>query len=820
MLRLLLLIALLLPLPLYGQEGGGLPVAAETPAPAPLPAPAPAFPGVGDVVPRAAQVAEQGAQLEGKLAPYRELESSRLRLVEAGAQWKTFEKRAQELGPMPEWPLDRLLDIRRQLIDARSPLGKELDQLSQKLEGLEGLRRQWGEIHQFWEGWKRELESSGAEIPQDAFRQTSETIAAAEAAIASATTPLLDLQRDVTTHLGRSQELLANLDSGLAILRKQTFKKNAPSFGNPAFYTQFKNPELWLSVKNGISTVQGVNIGFFQRQGWVLLLQVVVAGLLIGAIRNYRRRVESTAEWQFMLRHAWATGLFVVLVGLSPLYSAPPPLWRLLLFVVATMSAVVLICGLVKNPRKRMTVVALAGFLVLSLALRAISLPQPFYRLYIAFICLAGIPLLLHQAQRNRQAHGGKVNGFTFSLYCGAVVLIVALTAQAAGYNVFAAQLVENAVKAVFIGLFAAMALRLGRGGIDFLLARPPWPGKGFFRRFGKALGERLKRGLRIVVAIYALLYLLETWSLFDSVAEAGGWILGLSFTVGESDVTVGMLAGGLLTLYLAVEFSWIVRALLETEFFPRQRIERGVRDSIKRLLHYFLIFLGFLLALSVAGIELRNFAILAGAFGIGIGFGLQNIVNNFVSGLILLFERPIKLGDMVVIGEDWGTVRKIGLRSTVVETLDSSEIIVPNSDLISEKVSNWTLSTSRARIVVPVGVAYGSNVPLVMKVLDEVARQHPEVLEEPPPSPIFTAFGDSSLDFQLRVWVADISHRLVVRSEILQAIDRRFRSEGIEIPFPQRDLHLRSSDVNLFPPATSPAGPGSADGAVRDENG
>jgi small-conductance mechanosensitive channel len=242
-----------------------------------------------------------------------------------------------------------------------------------------------------------------------------------------------------------------------------------------------------------------------------------------------------------------------------------------------------------------------------------------------------------------------------------------------------------------------------------------------------------------------------------------------------------------------------VFRALLETSFFPRKHVGRGLRDSIKKLLHYTLVLIGFFFALNLVGLELKHFVVLAGAFGIGIGFGLQNIFNNFVSGIILLFERPIKTGDVVVLDNEWGKIKKIGLRSTVVETWDRAEIIVPNSQFISEKVTNWTLTTGVARVVFPVGVAYGSDVPLVLNILEEAARQHPDVLDDPPPSPIFVGFGESSLDFELRAWMTDVNKRLRIKSDLGQYIDSRFREKGVQIPFPQLDLHLRSVDEKIL---------------------
>ena len=214
--------------------------------------------------------------------------------------------------------------------------------------------------------------------------------------------------------------------------------------------------------------------------------------------------------------------------------------------------------------------------------------------------------------------------------------------------------------------------------------------------------------------------------------------------------------------------------------------------------MHYAIVLVGFLLTLSVLGVDFTNLAIIGGALGVGIGFGMQTIVNNFVCGLIMLFERPVKVGDSVEFGSQMGRVKQVGLRATVVATYDNAEIVVPNADLITSQVTNWTLAERRRRLKLPVGVAYGADVALVIQTLMECAEDNVLVLSNPKPAVIFFGFGDSSLDFELRVWIADFDSRRVVQSEINQDIDQRFRELGIEIPFPQRDLHLRSIDPSV----------------------
>ncbi len=205
-------------------------------------------------------------------------------------------------------------------------------------------------------------------------------------------------------------------------------------------------------------------------------------------------------------------------------------------------------------------------------------------------------------------------------------------------------------------------------------------------------------------------------------------------------------------------------------------------------------VFVGFFFAVGALGVDFKNITILAGAFSIGIGFGLQNIVNNFVSGLILLFERPIKVDDVVMIDGGLARIKKLGLRATIVQTLGGSDVIVPNSDLVSTRVINWTLSNRLMRLAIPVGVAYGSDVPRVLCTLQEVGGAHPRVLADPESQVPFLSFGGSSLDFELRVWV-EVEDFVSIRSDLHQEVDRRFREEGIEIAFPQHDLHLRTVD-------------------------
>lgn len=272
---------------------------------------------------------------------------------------------------------------------------------------------------------------------------------------------------------------------------------------------------------------------------------------------------------------------------------------------------------------------------------------------------------------------------------------------------------------------------------------------------------------------------------------------------LGEVEITLWTLVYFLILLLLLLYFTGKLKKLLIERVLVRASLDIGARQAVGSITRYLLIFIGLLIILQTVGINLTTLNVIAGAVGIGIGFGLQNIASNFISGLIILFERPIKVGDRIVVGEVEGDVVEIGARSTTVVTNNNIAIIVPNSNFITEPVINWKYTGSKVRFEIPVGVAYGSDVRLVEKLLLEVARENSDVLVDPPPDVCFRAFGESSLNFSLRVWNQNQVHRkLVLFSALNFAIHDKFKQHGIEIPFPQRELHIRSSVLETKGPS------------------
>ena len=268
---------------------------------------------------------------------------------------------------------------------------------------------------------------------------------------------------------------------------------------------------------------------------------------------------------------------------------------------------------------------------------------------------------------------------------------------------------------------------------------------------------------------------------------------------IGGTRFTLWMLLYLLVLFALLVYVTGKLKAWMVERLLARTRIDIGVRQAVGSIFRYVIVAIGFMIILQTAGINLSALTVLAGALGIGVGFGLQNITNNFLSGLIILFERPIKVGDRIDVGSVTGHVLKISLLATTIVTNDNIAIIVPNSEFISSQVINWSYTNRDVRLNFPVGVAYHSDPELVRKALLEVAADHPGVLKERNADVLLQEFGDSSLNFILRVWTRDYTTTPgVLRSELNYAICKKFKERGIEIPFPQRDLHVRSGVVEV----------------------
>jgi small-conductance mechanosensitive channel len=264
-------------------------------------------------------------------------------------------------------------------------------------------------------------------------------------------------------------------------------------------------------------------------------------------------------------------------------------------------------------------------------------------------------------------------------------------------------------------------------------------------------------------------------------------------FEINKTAITPSSILMFLVFIALFAVTSRVLQRVLKTQVFSRMSIDMGMQYTLTRITHYLIMIIGAVVAFQFIGIDLTGLAIILGFLSVGIGFGLQNITSNFVAGLILLLERPIKVGDRIMVGNQEGDVVEINMRSTTIRTVNNVAVIVPNSEFVSAKLENWSYGDETVRMDVNVGVSYESDLETVVRSLTEVAAEHPEVLKNPAPDVLHIGFGDSAWNMRLRVWLGDSQRHLEVQSEINCAIVRKFQQNRVGIPFPQRDLHIRS---------------------------
>lgn len=329
--------------------------------------------------------------------------------------------------------------------------------------------------------------------------------------------------------------------------------------------------------------------------------------------------------------------------------------------------------------------------------------------------------------------------------------------------------------------MFERLGIRLDEGDEDELLRGIGW----------------LRAILKFILAVSILLVLVEIWDFAGVYAQAIVAFLVNGFEIGKLLIVPARIVLGIFIFIVGWSLTLWVKKILDQKWEQEAAFAESTREALLTVTGYVCYVVAAIVGLSVAGVNFSGLAVIAGALSVGIGFGLQNIVNNFVSGLILLFERPIKRGDWIVAGSTEGYVKKISVRSTIIQTFDRADVIVPNSELISSPVTNMMFNDPRGRLKVSVGVAYGSDTALVRRLLLEIAGGHGEVIVDgssPRPEVFFQEFGESSLNFDLLCHLKNIDSRVRVRSEMNYLIDEAFRRHGIEIPFPQRDIHIRTT--------------------------
>jgi potassium efflux system protein len=522
----------------------------------------------------------------------------------------------------------------------------------------------------------------------------------------------------------------------------------------------------------------------------VLLLAVLlrVAGRVMG---EWPERTPEMAEFRAIAERPLSAAVVVgAIFGLWANAYAPRAFWNIL--ALAGIIAFVRLAKRIIGAHFVFLVYALAACFLVGLVGSVLGSSAPLLQLVLAGETLLASVLTLWVVRRRVDRFGPRAAAlvrFVGPLLSALFAIGTALAAS--GYLDLTQLVVQFSLSSALMAVVLMVSIRILSGLVIYLLRVRPLANLRMVRRNRGWMQHLVRRGLIGGAVLLWAFFVLRNVGLFDPALSAAAAVLDVGFSRGKVTITLGDLVGFGVTLCVAWLLSAFIRFVLEEDVYPRVTLPRGVSYALSTLVHYTLLTFGFFLALGVAGVDLTKATILAGALGVGVGFGLQNIVNNFVSGLILLFERPVQVGDAVTIGDVNGHVKHIGIRSSTVRTWDGSEVIFPNAALIADPVTNWTLSDRRRRLTLTVGVAYGTDPATVVDLLRGVAVAHEAVIGDPEPQALFMGFGDSALNFELRAWTDRADAWVPVQSDLYLALHAALTKAGITIPFPQRDVHL-----------------------------
>jgi small-conductance mechanosensitive channel len=819
LLSLLVLLALFESAEPTGHETPSKPAAPPPVAPTPLVAPpAPVAIPMAEVATRAAQVPHLLQTLGEPLAPSPQIETIRKVLPEVRERMRL--EVAATTAILSAQPTLDMLQAQQQLWQRRQlDLTGWLNTLTLRATQLQDTLARLGTIK---ETWRRTREASvKSSAPAAVLAQIDEVLIAVEATegpLTAQRTAVLDLQSFVGQEVTQAASSLGRL----ALAQQRAIGGVLTRDSPPLWAAQaWERAHESLRARVGeIITARGNDLASYVREpsnGLPLhaFILVVLTAVFVAARRHTRRSpAAGDSPGVTVFDRPYSAALIVTLLFVSAPFSPVPPGLRYLAEIVM-LAPLLRLTRPAIDPRLVRLAYAFAVLFALDSVRQAIGgvpvLEQALLGLEMVG-GLASVALALTLGGLRRPSVGGAEAERLRGIRLGAGLVVLALTAGlvagALGY-LRLARLLASALfggSALALTLYACVQLVAGL----VALALDVWPLR-FLRivqHHRELLERRIYRALLWGAFAGWLVRLLDYAGLSEPAWALGRALLAAQLGRGSISFSAGDVIEFVATVWLAYLVSAFIRFVLQEDVYPRTGVTRGLSYAVSSLLNYIILTLGFVLALGAIGFDLTKVTILAGAFGVGLGFGLQSIVNNFVSGLILLFERPIHVGDVVEVGDLLGEVSRIGIRASTVRTYQGADIIVPNAQLVTDRVTNWTLSDRRRRIDIPVGVGYGSPPEKVVEVLEAVARAHPQVLSDPPPQAAFMAFGDSSINFELRAWTNFFERWPRIRTELAVAIYAALHAAGMTIPFPQREVRVLH-DGTAPHPALCPEGRG-----------
>ncbi len=600
-------------------------------------------------------------------------------------------------------------------------------------------------------------------------------------------------------------QIIENIDNAIIERRSLIFVQDVPPI-----WQMFSETEDTVQIDSHINEVWDIyrgSVNDFIDLIWSNLIYfILLFGLILLAVYGLRYFGKDLDTESHTVQHAmqllnypFSITVLTILIIFSFVYPDMPAVLSSLIRILALIPVIRILIG-ITDKILNLPLIGLAVLYILVQIQGAAPATTENERLMLfllTMLALAGEYYLIKKEiliKAMENVKWGKTAIFGNST--AAVLIGISLLANMLGYITLSELLLMGTLNIVFVTILLATTILIINAIIFIQLEIKLTKIFNVVRQHPDKIKNTIRKVVRLGVAILWLSALLRSFQLRDLVLDWLTEALTKEWPVGEIKFNIGDILLGIAIIWGTVLLARLTRFLLEGEILPRLTLPRGVPGAISAIFSYSIIAFGIVLAIFAAGIDMNKFSLLAGGLGVGIGFGLQDLVKNFISGLILIFERPIQTGDAVQLDDLSGRVLRIGIRSSVITTWDGAEVIVPNGYLISSKLINWTMSNRTRRIDLKVGVAYDSNPDIVIETLMEVMKSHKEILENPKPYVLFQSFGDNAKLFEARCWTSNYGAWLDTMSELNVTIDKTFREKGIVIAFPQLDLHVKDMNV------------------------
>ena len=634
------------------------------------------------------------------------------------------------------------------------------------------------------------------------------------------------LQQSVAKQISTIATEIDRLKKAMDKSQRSLLEADSPQLWKVQFGAQTGNGEGQVFRSSYSEDVRRLKAFIGVKRGalfGIAVLTLIAAAFFVHLQRapEFRASGSDVGNLGSVVRRPISLALFVCLVAMMPLlYDAPN-----LVIGLAGLIGVVPVTNLLKprlsNTFQRMLVASIASvFLWHILKLVQIStwIKRDLYALFNLLVIGLFVWLAREASRENLNQHGLTLP--LLATFAALFVLLIAVFANVFGYVGLADLLTQGTLVSGYRALILYTVVLIGSLFIGFALLTARAQHSATVRTDRERLARRLTSAVGVTMLLVWIDVALNLFAIREDVYSTLRIVLNYQIKIGSIGFTFSNIVAFALTLVIGYLVASLTRTILGEELLPRLDLAYGLPNAVATVTHYVVLFLVFLLALAAAGVELSKFAILTGALGVGLGFGLQNIVNNFVSGLILLFERPVRVGDFLEIGGIGGQVSKIGVRSSTLHAFDGSDLIVPNASLISEQVVNWTLSDTRRRILLDIPVAYGNDPTHVRDLLLATVMANRDVLNFPSPIVFFTGFGDSALNFQVLFWAARPEVAGVLKSDVALSVAAALKEAGITVPMPQRILQIRRFDQkDGFESGASHEAPGNVVGDIRERS-